>query len=72
MTIISPPLLSVSHSITGRQWVLRGGIEAERNGLAMAQRYNLPEPLTRTMAARGVMGAEALSWLTPTMRDLLL
>lgn len=64
-----PTLLGVERSVTGRRWYAREG--DLRAGLALAQRFGLPEAVGRVMAARGVGLEEAGSWLEPTLRDLL-
>jgi single-stranded-DNA-specific exonuclease len=62
-------LLGVERSATGRRWYSR---ESDtRTGLALAQRYGLPEIVGRVMAARGIGIDEAEAWLDPTLRDLL-
>ena len=62
-------LLGVERSAAGRRWYSR---ESDaRTGLALAQRYDLPEIVGRVMAARGIGIDEAEVWLDPTLRDLL-
>jgi len=62
-------VLGVERSAAGRRWYSREG--DARTGLAMAQRYGLPEIVGRIMAARGVQLDEAEAWLDPTLRDML-
>jgi single-stranded-DNA-specific exonuclease len=62
-------VLGVERSAAGRRWYSREG--DIRTGLALAQRYGLPEIVGRIMAARGVQLDEAEAWLDPTLRDLL-
>ncbi|MFN3663473.1 single-stranded-DNA-specific exonuclease RecJ [Yoonia sp.] len=62
--------LGVSVSVTGRRWV-GPGVEEDRAAEAMTQATNLPAPLCRTLARRGVAPQEAALYLAPTLRDLL-
>jgi single-stranded-DNA-specific exonuclease len=63
------PVLGVGRSVLGRRWVWQVG--DARIGLAMAQRFELPEVLGRLLAARGV-GTEGIAdFLEPTLRALL-
>jgi single-stranded-DNA-specific exonuclease len=62
-------VLGVERSAAGRRWYSREG--DIRTGLALAQRYGLPEIVGRIMAARGVQLDDAATWLDPTLRDLL-
>lgn len=62
--------LDVARSVTDRRWV-GPTAEAERLGLGIAQAADLPEPLARVLAARGVTAAEAPAYLAPSLRDLL-
>lgn len=59
----------VAKSVTGRRWVLRGS--DDRAGLALAQRFGLPEVVGRVMAARGIDLDAAEAFLDPTLRDAL-
>ena len=61
--------LNVECSVTGRRWLRRPG--DERQALAMAQGFGLPEMVARAMAARGVTVDSAESFLAPTLRGLL-
>jgi len=61
--------LNVERSATGRRWV-GPDAEAERRGLAVAQRTGLPEIVARVLAARDVAPEEAEAYLAPTLRDL--
>jgi single-stranded-DNA-specific exonuclease len=67
---MSASFLSVDSSALGRRWV-GPGVEAERLGLAIAQRTGLPEVVGRILAARHVVPDEAAAYLTPTLRDLM-
>lgn len=62
-------LLGVERSAAGRRWYSREG--DTRTGMALAQRFGLPEIVGRVMAARGVSLDDAAVWLNPTLRELL-
>jgi single-stranded-DNA-specific exonuclease len=61
--------LGVARSLGNRRWRLR--VADERNGLAISQRFGVPEIVGRIMAARGAPIDSAESFLSPTLRDLL-
>lgn len=63
-------VLGVERSVTGRRWVGRGGAgpEAERLGLAIAQRHGLPEIVGRLIALRGVGLDDVERFLEPTLK----
>jgi single-stranded-DNA-specific exonuclease len=61
--------LGVERSLSGRRWVARA--TDERLGLALAQRFGLPELVGRLLAARGVELDAAEAYLTPTLRAQL-
>jgi single-stranded-DNA-specific exonuclease len=61
--------LGVSASLTGRRWRLRAA--DEREALALAQRFGIPEIVGRVLAGRGVGLDEAPAFLEPTLRALL-
>ncbi len=61
--------LNVGESFTGRRWVARD--YDERQALAMAQRYGLPDVVARALAARGLDVETAERFLEPRLRDLL-
>ena len=63
--------LNVSHSLTGRRWVDRLDAAAQREALAIAQVHGLRDTLARVLAGRGVTAAQAMSFLEPTLRDLM-
>ncbi len=69
MSEISETVLGVEKSAGGRRWVSREG--DARAGLALAQRFGVPEIVGRVMAARGIGIDDAESWLNPTLRALL-
>jgi single-stranded-DNA-specific exonuclease len=59
--------LDVERSSTGKRWRLRG--DDERLGLALSQRFGLPEIVGRIMAGRGIGLEDAEAFLTPSLRD---
>jgi len=61
--------LGVEHSLGGRRW--RSRLDDDRQALALAQARDLPEPLARVLAARGVEAADVESYLAPSLRDLM-
>src|SRR5260221_3549755 len=68
------PFLGVAQSSTGRLWAARAQAqngELDRQGLAIAQRLELPEVLGRLLAARGQTVETAEGFLNPRLRDLL-
>ncbi len=62
--------LGVARSLTGRRWV-GPDVETERAAEAMIQATGLPRAVCQVLARRGVPAAEAESFLTPQLRDLL-
>lgn len=62
--------LGVEHSLTGRRWI---GLppQQERLSEALAQRADLPPPVARVLARRGVTPDAAPGFLAPALRDLL-
>jgi single-stranded-DNA-specific exonuclease len=61
--------LGVEQSISGRFWQDRGG--NERDALALAQRFGLPEIVGRVLAARGLTVEEADDFLNPSLKSIL-
>ena len=61
--------LGVERSVLGKRWESRGG--DDRQALALAQRFALPELVGRVLAARGVDLETAEDFLNPTLRKLL-
>src|SRR5271154_3743231 len=61
--------LGVERSLTGRRWRARLG--DERLGIAIAQRFSLPEIVGRLIAGRGIGPEAADSFLNPRLRSLL-
>lgn len=53
-------------SVTGRRWVMQPG--DARTGLAISQRFDLPEIVGRIMAARGIGLQDAAGFLSPSLR----
>lgn len=66
---IDATVLGVERSICGRRWRERGG--DARAGLALSQRFALPEIVGRLLAARGIAADEVETFLGPTLRALL-
>ena len=62
--------LEVASSLTGRRWVGPSS-EVERQAEAIAQATDLPDVLTRVLAARGVLAQDANAFLAPSLRDLM-
>lgn len=68
-TDAAAPLLGVERSATGRRWRLR--LDDDRAALAIAQTAQLPEPVARVLAGRGVTPEAAEAFMAPRVRDLL-
>ncbi|KPN62596.1 single-stranded-DNA-specific exonuclease RecJ [Aliiroseovarius crassostreae] len=62
--------LGVDSSATGRRWV-GPGIEAERQGEHLHQLTQLPLPLCKILAQRGIGAEGAAEFLDPTLKTLL-
>ncbi len=62
-------VLGVVSSLSGRRWVWRTG--EDRVAAAIAQRFDLPEIVSRLLAARGIGIDAAAHFLEPTLRVLL-
>ncbi len=62
-------VLGVERSLCGRRWRARDG--DDRAGLALAQRFGLPEIVGRLLAGRGIGTEECEKFLSPTLRDCL-
>jgi single-stranded-DNA-specific exonuclease len=62
-------VLGVASSLSGRRWLWRTG--EERVAAGIAQRLNLPEIVSRLLAARGIGIDAAADFLEPTLRVLL-
>ncbi|MEQ8398618.1 single-stranded-DNA-specific exonuclease RecJ [Thalassobaculum sp.] len=67
---MTTPVLGVERSVTGKRWIARGGavIEAERLGLAIAQRHGVPEIVGRLIAQRGIGLDGVERFLEPTLK----
>src|SRR5262245_46205626 len=61
--------LGVERSYGGRRWRHRRA--DDRRGLAIAQRFGIPELVGRLLAGRGVTVDDAAAFLNPTLRQLL-
>src|SRR5882724_11442685 len=61
--------LGVERSFGGRAWRQRRA--DDRQGLAIAQRFGVPELVGRLLAARDVTIDSAAAFLNPTLRELL-
>jgi single-stranded-DNA-specific exonuclease len=60
--------LGVERSIGGRRWRTRAASEVAVREIA--RRMNLPEPLARALASRGITADTAENYLRPTLRAL--
>lgn len=65
----APGFLGVERSLCGRRWRQRAG--DDRTGLALSQKFGLPEIVGRLLSARGVGIDETERFLNPTLRDYL-
>ncbi|MGB0670128.1 MAG: single-stranded-DNA-specific exonuclease RecJ [Rhodospirillales bacterium] len=62
-------VLGVGQSFSGRRWLQRRA--DPRLGLALSQRFDLPEIVGRILAGRGIGIDEAEAFLEPRLRDAL-
>lgn len=62
--------LNVENSLTGRRWV-GPDEDTARRAEALAQSADLPLPVARILAERGIEAAEAQGFLAPTLREML-
>ena len=62
-------VLGVAKSLSGLAWELRPA--DDRNSLAMAQKYGLPEIVARALAARNVTLETVEAFLNPTLKNNL-
>ena len=62
-------VLGVTSSLSGRRWLWRTA--EERIAAGIAQRFAVPEIVSRLLAARGIGIDDAASFLEPTLRALL-
>src|SRR6202142_4371665 len=66
-----PAFLGVAHSLTGKLWRDRLDARGAARGLAISQRYQLPEMLARVLAGRDVAIDAVEDFLDPTIRKLM-
>src|SRR3979411_2501654 len=66
-----PAFLGVAQSATGKLWRDRLDPRGGARGLAIAQRYQLPEMLARVLAGRDVEIDAVEDFLDPTIRKLM-
>src|ERR1700759_3045373 len=66
-----PSFLGVAHSATGKVWRDRLDARGAARALAITQRYQLPEMLSRVLAGRDVELDAVEDYLDPTIRKLL-
>src|ERR1700749_4968450 len=66
-----PSFLGVARSATGKVWRDRLDARGAARGLAITQRYRLPELLARGLAGRDVGIDEVEDFLAPTIRKLM-
>ena len=65
------PFLGVARSATGKVWLDRLDVRGTARALAITQRYQLPEMLSRVLAGRGVELDAVADFLDPTVRKLM-
>ena len=63
--------LDVARSVSGRRWTDRLDAAGTNLALAMHQKHGLDELVARVLAGRGVSLEEAGTFLTPTLRELM-
>ena len=68
---IPPSFLGVSRSATGKVWRDRLDARGAARALAITQRYQLPEMLSRVLAGRDVELDAVEDFLDPTIRKLM-
>ena len=66
-SLVDPPFLNVSQSLSGRLWRVRP--HDPRQALAISEMLGVPEVLGRVLAARGVSVETCETYLAPSMRD---
>lgn len=64
-----PAFLGVERSVGGKRWIAR--LADDREALAIASAHDLPEPLARVLAGRGIGLDEVPAFLAPSLRDTL-
>jgi single-stranded-DNA-specific exonuclease len=68
---VQRPFLGVERSVSGNRWVSRLDQAGLNRALAIAQAHGLPDLIARVLAGRGVVPEEAVTFLDPTIRDLM-
>jgi single-stranded-DNA-specific exonuclease len=63
--------LQVERSVSGNRWVSRLDQAGLNRALAIAQVHGLSDLIARVLAGRGVVLEEAVTFLDPTIRDLM-
>ena len=63
--------LGIEQSATGHRWVDRLDARTANVALAIAQKHDIPDLVSRIVAGRGVAEDDALRFLDPTIRDLM-
>jgi len=71
LPIASSPFLGVERSVAGRRWFARLDAAGEAQALAIAQAHGIADVVARVLAGRGVSAPQALSFLNPSLRELL-
>lgn len=66
---MSDAILGVERSVSGRLW--RSRLVDPRLAAQISQTYDLPEPVGRVLAARGVSAADVEEFLNPRLREML-
>ena len=66
-----PAFLDVESSLTGQRWVQRLDQAGLNRALAISQSHGISDLVSRVLAGRGIDPAEAQSFLTPTVRELM-
>ena len=66
---MSDAVLGVEKSVSGRFW--RSRLDDPRLAAQISQTHDLPEPVGRVLAARGVSAAAVEDFLNPRLRAML-
>jgi len=67
----APYFLNVEKSLSGRAWIDRLDLRAQRDAATIAQTSGISEILARILAARAVTPEDAKGFLAPAIRDLM-
>ena len=67
----TPAFLDVERSILGQRWIPRLDSAGVNRALAIAQKEDVSETVARVLAGRGVSPADAISFLSPTVKELM-